>query len=137
MKPINLATPEEIAAFKARSSPHAGGMNKTEERYANHLEGLKRVGLIAHWSFEPEKLRLGCRCFLTPDFRVLGNTSLVEFHEVKGRKSNGRPYYREDAMVKLRVAADRYRTRKFFVVWPGPERGTWCSELVPHGGDDR
>jgi hypothetical protein len=145
----NMATPEQIAAFRAgklragklgRSgavgSYTRGQMNKTEARYAEYLE-LKRLGgFIRAWRFEPAKLRLAARTFLTPDFQVVYQDGAIEYHEVKGRRRDGRFYVREDAMLKLRFAAERYRQHCFVVVWPGRERGQWCSEHVrPHAGE--
>lgn len=124
----NWATPEDVAALKGRPRRKPGEMNKGELAYANHLQGLKAAGLVRSWAFEHDKLRLGLRCYLTPDFTVVMADGSVEHHEVKGRK--GRRYHvREDAMIKLRVAADRYRDRTFVVVWP-LERGVWGREVI-------
>lgn len=131
----NMATPAQLAAWRAgklgRRAPTytRGEMNKTEAAYASQLELLKRAGRIKLWEFEPEKMRLALKTFYTADFRVVTSTGEVEFHEVKGRKRNGRPFCREDAMLKLKFAAERYRQHRFILVWPDG-KGGWCSELV-------
>ena len=73
--------------------------NKTETRYGHYLESARLAGLIARWDFSPEKLRLADSTYYTPDFRVVCNDSTIEFHEVKG-------FIRDDAMVKIKVAAE-------------------------------
>jgi hypothetical protein len=113
---------------RGRTLSSSSGMNKTEASYARHLETLRRAGLLVAYQFEGEKLRLALRTFLTPDFVVVCLDGSVEYHEVKGRKGK-RFYAREDAMLKLKVAADRYRGRRFLVVWPDGAGG-WRQELV-------
>jgi len=108
-------------------------MNQTEARYAAHLDTLQRAGTILRWDFEPEKLRLATAAFYSPDFRVVMPDGTVEFHEVKGRKGAGF-YAREDARLKVRIAAEMHPYR-FFVVWPrkggrGWERKEFTSHLV-------
>jgi hypothetical protein len=90
-------------------------MNKTEERYADQLELRRRVGEIREWAFEPENLRLADRTFYAPDFRVILANGEVEMHEVKG-------YWRDDALVKIKVAASLHPYRFIAVQWKG---GDW------------
>ena len=75
-------------------------MNKTEAAYAVHLDALKACGEILGYRFESVKLRLAGKTFYTPDFQVI-RRSQIEFHEVKG-------FWREDARVKIKVAAHMY-----------------------------
>jgi hypothetical protein len=79
-------------------------MNKTEARYAEHLEQCKADGLILWWKFEGLKLRLADNTFYTPDFAVLPVSGLLECHEVKG-------FWMDDARVKVKVAAELYPLR--------------------------
>jgi hypothetical protein len=79
----------------------AGAMNKTEARYAAHLEGLKQAGEILWFKFEGFKLRLADNTFLTPDFSVMTADRSLQCHEVKG-------FWEDDARVKIKVAADMY-----------------------------
>lgn len=133
----NTATAADIAAWKRQGKPpprqrHVNGvMNSNEAAYAAELELQRRSGVVAAYAFEAEKLRLALRTFLTPDFRVVLADGSVEWHEVKPRKGK-RFYAREDAWIKLKVAADRYPQWRFFVVWRVD--GLWKRELVPGGG---
>lgn len=79
----------------------AGQMNKTEMEYAEHLELLKRTGIIAWYRFEGMKFRLADNTFYTPDFAVMRSDGRFEMHEVKG-------YWHDDARVKIKVAAEMY-----------------------------
>jgi hypothetical protein len=81
-------------------------MNKTEERYAWVLEGRKQAGEIQRYEFEKITLKLGDDCRYTPDFYVVNRESEVEFHEVKG-------FFRDDAKVKIKVAAEMFPFRFF------------------------
>jgi hypothetical protein len=76
-------------------------MNKTEARYAEHLEQLVRAGEILWWKFEGVKLRLADNTFLTVDFAVMRADGLLEMRGVKG-------FMQDDAAVKLKVAASQY-----------------------------
>jgi hypothetical protein len=87
---------------KATAVPRV--MNKTEAAYASYLEGMRVAGHIIRWDYEPEKLRLADLTYYTPDFRVVYPDGAIEFHEVKG-------FVRDDAMVKLKVAAETHPYR--------------------------
>jgi len=76
-------------------------MNKTEAAYADHLEGLKRCGLVLWWKFEGLKFRLADNTFYTPDFAVMLDNGQLEAHEVKG-------FWQDDARAKIKIAADLY-----------------------------
>ncbi len=85
---------------KAKTAPpRANDMNDYETWYASFLEDSRRVGDISRWDFQPEKLRLADNTFYTPDFRVIEMDGRVRFDEVKG-------FWREDARVKIKVAAE-------------------------------
>jgi hypothetical protein len=84
-----------------------GTMNKTEARYAAHLETLKIAGQVLWYRFEAIKLRLADNTFYTCDFAVMEADGTLAMHEVKG-------YMEEDANVKIKVAAASFPFR--FVV---------------------
>ena len=93
-------------------------MNGTEARYAAVLETRRHAGEVAWWAYEAVQLRLADRCTYLPDFLVMLADGSIEVHEVKGG------FARDDAIVKLKVAADlypftfrlcRYRGRKWEV----------------------
>lgn len=88
-------------------------MNKTERKYAQHLDRKLRLGEIARWDFEPVKLRLGPDSFYTPDFRILRLDGTEEFHDTKalwkGRKGKkDRAGWEEDARGKIKSAAEQH-----------------------------
>lgn len=99
-----------------------GEMNKTEAAYAEHLEARKLAGEIAAYWFEAIKLRLADNTTYTPDFFVMLPNGLLECHEVKG-------FWRDDAKVKIKVAADKYPFR-FIAVTREPKKlgGGWKVE---------
>lgn len=85
-----------------------GAMNKTEAKYAEHLELRKRDGDVLWYKFEGIKLRLADKTFLTPDFAVMTRDGVMELHDCKG-------FMMDDANVKLKVAAEQYPFR-FYIV---------------------
>jgi len=102
----------------------AGTMNKTESAYALELERQRQAGEIQWYRFEGVKLRLGDNTFLTVDFVVMAADGVLEMREVKG-------FYRDDAKVKMKVAADQYPFR-FYIVRKRSKRdgGGWEVETV-------
>lgn len=98
----------------------SGQMNKTESKYSQYLETLKRIGEIQAWWFEPIKLRIADNaCFYTPDFMVLKSDGVVELHEVKGAAA----IFTDDAKVKVKVASSKFPF-KIVVVFP-QKGGGW------------
>jgi hypothetical protein len=83
--------------------PYAG-MNKTEARRAQELEVKRRAGEIAGWWYEALTLKLADDTRYTPDFLVQYPSGQLELEEVKG-------FLREDAAVKIKVAAKLYPFR--------------------------
>lgn len=83
----------------------AGTMNGMESAYAHLLENMKRAGEIIGYEFEPMKFRLAPNTSYCPDFMVIYEDR-IEFHEVKG-------FWREDARIKIKVAAEKYN----YFVW--------------------
>lgn len=80
------------------------GMNETERKRGIELEALKRDGRIRDWWFERVTLKLGDDCRYTPDFAIIENDGTLRFEETKG-------HWRDDAKVKIRVAAQQFPTR--------------------------
>ena len=83
-------------------------MNKTEAKYADFLEQRKHLKEIIDYRFEPFGLRLAPNTFYHPDFIVVF-PDRFEIHEVKG-------FWRDDAKVKYKVAADMFPWVRFMVV---------------------
>lgn len=94
-----------------------GQMNKTEAAYAEHLERLKYEGEILWWKFEGMKFRLADNTFYTPDFAVLRSDGQLCLYEVKG-------FWRDDARVKIKVAADMYPVH-FYAIKKGTKKDSW------------
>ena len=80
-----------------------GTMNNTEKAWADELMLAFNADEIAWWAYEPVKLYLtdGKKTSYTPDFMVRMNDGKIRFDEVKG-------FWRDDARVKIKVAAFRY-----------------------------
>ena len=83
-------------------------MNKTEAAYANHLYLQQVLKEIVDFRFEPFGLKLADKTYYHPDFLVVF-ADHFEIHEVKG-------FMREDANVKLKVAAKLFPWFKFKLV---------------------
>jgi len=93
-------------------------MNGMEERYSQLLTLRQRSGEIIAWRFEPFGLRLADLTFYHPDFLVVF-PGHFEIHEVKG-------FWREDARVKIKVAAGLFPWFKFVAV--KSQRGRYVYE---------
>jgi len=104
----------KMAKFRPRHTP--GKMNKTEEDYSLVLQAEKDAEEIHDFMFEPIKLKLADLCYYSPDFMVLSNDGFIEFHEVKGTKSNGKILAEEKAIVKIKTAAEQFWMFKFKIV---------------------
>ena len=100
-------------------APHSR-MNRTEARFAREVLELWKTATGGSYFFEAIKLRLAKATFYTPDFIVF-DASGATFYEVKG-------FWRDDARVKLKVAAEMFPWFKFVVV-KATRRG-WLFEEV-------
>lgn len=119
-EPAPNPTAKERMQALGRLKP--GEMNKTEARYAAHLEAMKQRGEIHWYKFEGLKFRLADKTFYTPDFAVMVADGHIELHEVKG-------YWQDDAKVKIKIAADMYPMRFLAVmVLPHKQGGGWSYE---------
>jgi hypothetical protein len=115
-------TKEVTLRAKAKDWHPTDNMNKTEAAYWGLLMTRKQVGEILHFMFEPVGLRLGKKCFYHPDFMVTNADRTITFHEVKG-------YWREDARVKIKVAAKMFPMFSFVAVQRGKGRiSRWTEE---------
>ncbi len=108
------------------------GYNKTERAFAADLSEAHRNGSIAAWWREPFKVRLAGRTWYTPDFAVLtipAHQSLMLMFEVKG-------WMRDDAAVKLKVAAETYPCFRWLLVTRSVRHG-WEVRQVTRTGIGR
>ncbi len=102
------ARPSDATA-KARlsisPSPDESKLNKTERAYLQVL----RAGGFHFVGIQNITLKLGDDCRYTPDFNHLDEDGRLIFSEVKG-------FMRDDALVKLKVAARVFSIFQFVLV---------------------
>ena len=84
-------------------------MNKTEAQF----QQLLRHDPSVLWAgYAAIKFMVGTdTCYYTPDFVVVTKDE-IRVYEVKG-------FWRDDALVKIKAAADRYRWLRWFAVKKG------------------
>ncbi len=103
------------------------GMNKTEAAYAAHLEMEKRIGDVLWFRYEGITVRLSDDCRFTADFAVMLADGTIELHDTKSLWSKkAKPHIEDDALVKLRTAAEMYPF-KIRAVWKATN-GEWDSK---------
>lgn len=107
-------------AAVARHRP--GRMNKTEALYEKTLLARKMAGEIHDYKFEPVKLRLADSTYYTPDFLVVMADGEIWLHEVKG-------FWRDDARVKFKTAAEAFPWFGFCAITSGGKKG-WHYEIL-------
>ena len=93
-----------------------GQMNRTEALYEQRLQILQQTGTIQWFAFEAIKLKLADKTYYTPDFLVLNSDGMLECHEVKG-------FWRDDARVKIKVAAQKFPFRFLAVTMQSKKAG--------------
>lgn len=113
------------AQRKPRARQKSGEMNKTEGEYLRlFLEPKRLAGDIVLIRFEEINLRLAKRTHYRPDFYCLHADGSISFHEVKGGAG-----WRDDARVKFKLAAEKYREFRWFsAVKRSKKRGGWIVE---------
>ena len=98
----------------------AGVMNKTEAKYAAHLEAMRQSGAVLWYRFEAVTLKIADGVRYTPDSLVMMADLSLEVHEVKG-------YWMDDAKVKIRMASDVFQPFIFKAIFVKPKKdgGGW------------
>lgn len=110
----------EVAAEPRR--PKGQRMNALESAYAERLEAMRAAGLIRSWEFNAIRLRIADgekTAFYRPDFLVHMADGSAECHETKG-------YERPAALLRLKIAAGKYRMFRFLLV--KRLKGQWTVE---------
>lgn len=98
--------PPPEAVVEIAGSTDEARLNKTEKAYLIYLRGLE--GLI--WiGVQNVTLKLGDDCRYTPDFVTVDANRCLAMREVKG-------FFREDAKVKIKVAARMFPWLPFYLV---------------------
>ena len=72
-----------LKRMQAKGRLPRGTMNKTESRYATHLDQQRLAGAVLWWNFEGIKLMLAKNTSITIDFPVLPDTGVLEMREMK------------------------------------------------------
>jgi len=93
----------------ARARARANSLNKTELRYRDMLETMKRGGLIQDYAVQSVTLKIGDDCRYLPDFLVIELDGTIKFIEIKG-------FLRDDALVKFRAAQEKFWWAKFEMI---------------------
>lgn len=120
----------KVKARPPRKKP--GEMNKTEEAYSEVLDAKIKAEEIRSYRYESVKLKLADNTWFTPDFEVITNDDEIEYHEVKACTSLGKMLIEDDANVKIKVAAQQYKERKFILCGKLPKKlgGGWAFKEV-------
>ena len=104
--------------------------NQTETAFQSDVLYWRKLrGEIDRYEFEPLRLKLGNGVCYTPDFCVWRDPQSLAFYEVKGEKRKGRVIVRDDASVKIKIAASRYPEWQFVLVWR-EANNTWQEQIV-------
>jgi hypothetical protein len=97
--------------------------NKTERRFEiEFLEPWKHEKSIADYYFEEIKLKLANGVLYIPDYAVIEEIGALTIYEVKGG------FIREDAKIKLKVAASQFKHFKFYLAQY--DKGEWAITRV-------
>jgi hypothetical protein len=125
--PMGQGMAKAAKAAPKRIRQNSAGLNKTEQAFKEHLEAKYDDDLIAPNQIlsQAVTLKLGNGVRYTPDFMLFwtdsSNASSPTAWEVKG-------FIRDDAAVKLKVAASQYPWIKFHLVTR--KKGEWQIERV-------
>jgi len=142
-------SPEQLAAHQARQPKPAvpsradraaaavkrtqalgrlkkGHMNKSEARYARHLDEQRLAGAVIWWKFEAIKLMIAANTSITVDFGVMLASGVIELHDVKGSKA----MVTDDARAKMKVAAAQFPFVFKFVYLAGKGSSAWVEEEI-------
>lgn len=104
----------------SRGALRPSRMNGTERAYSVVLEARRQAGELLWWAYEVVTLKLADDTRYTPDFAVMLANGELEMHETKG-------FMRDDAWVKLKVAAEKFPFRFRLVK---REKGAWTERVI-------
>jgi len=113
--------PAKAAKVRPRHEP--GVMNKTEKRMDYELDLLKRAGKIRWYGFETHKLKLAKKTWFNIDFWIEWADGTTEARDVKGSGP-----MEEDARIKIKVAAEKFRQYRF-TIWRAM-KNDWQEEII-------
>jgi hypothetical protein len=103
-------------------------LNKTERAFLAYLRCLykeEQIGIQRH------RLVLANGCTFTPDFCVAPDENgRVVFYDTKARwKGQDNPHVEDDALVKIKCAANEFRWAVFRLTWKD-KSGQWLNREV-------
>jgi hypothetical protein len=111
-------SPDKLVMAKGKVQARDRGMNKTEVKYAQHLQREKEAGRISAFWFEAWKIRIADNCTWLPDFVVIDSDGMIEWHDTKAwwKKAN-KLGITDDAVVKMKAVAEIYPQVKVAATW--------------------
>lgn len=98
----NVSENQMVVLAKLTPSTDEQKLNKTERAYLDYLRALKPLWL----GIQCLTIKLGDDTRYTPDFIVIDHQGVIHAREVKG-------FWRDDARVKIKVAARMYPWLRF------------------------
>lgn len=104
--------------FEIRPTTDEESLNKTERRFLAYL----RAKPNSVTGIQNITLKIGDYCRYTPDFWHISDSQAFTFYEVKGG------FWRDDARVKVKVAARSFRWANFIVAQR--VKGGWRFEVI-------
>jgi len=124
----HLDIPEPAAKPAKKAGPrirqNSDGLNKTEQAFFDYLKSAFPHRFV---NAQALTLKIGNGCRYTPDFSVAsfhdGEPGDVQCYEVKG-------HMRDDAAVKIKVAASAFPWITFFLVSRAKQGGGWEFQKV-------
>ena len=114
--PAQPTTPPPQTTFHPGKSTDEAKLNKPERAVLEHLRALRKECI----GVQSITLKLANDCRFTPDFSYLENGKLILI-DVKG-------YQREDALIKIKVAARQFSWIEFQIVKKA--KGGWDVRTV-------
>jgi hypothetical protein len=105
-------------------------LNKTEAAYLEWLKTLEDTRIwVQCWGLRLSGLG-GDRCFYYPDFAALDSVGL-RFIDTKATWKDGKVHIEDDALVKMKWAAQLYAPLPFMVAWRNG--GVWHHKRISPG----
>lgn len=109
---------EGASSFAIKPSHDEDKLNKTERAYLHHLRAQPNNVWVGVQNLT---LKIADDCRLTPDFAVLDASGKLTLIDVKG-------FQREDALIKMKVAARLFPMFEFSIV--KREGVGWSEQIV-------
>lgn len=103
---LDRREPESANSFSIKPSHDEDKLNKTERAYLHHLRSQPNNVWVGVQNLT---VKIADDCRLTPDFAVLDARGKLTLIDVKG-------FQREDALIKMKVAARLFPMFEFSIV---------------------